>query len=57
MQKALKIIAGFYNPAAKPGLGQAAASLAREALEGVNLLYQADTNVSKRASATGRRTE
>jgi hypothetical protein len=42
MREALKVIAGFYNPARKPDPGQAAAKHARDALLSLNLFYQRD---------------
>jgi hypothetical protein len=39
MQRALKTIASYYNPAAAADGAQAAAKLARETLEDLGLLY------------------
>ncbi len=42
MRAALKTIAAYYNPAASQDGAQAAAQLARETLESIDLLYERD---------------
>lgn len=45
MREALKTIASFYNPAQPDDGGQAAARLARQTLEDLGLLFQAEVAV------------
>jgi hypothetical protein len=56
MRETLKEIAGFYNPARVQDSGQAAALKAREVLEDLGLLYQADAGMSTKRKKTTRRT-
>ncbi|HTR74572.1 MAG TPA: hypothetical protein VMH33_04855 [Solirubrobacterales bacterium] len=54
MRSALKQIAGFYNPAKVRDGGQAAALTARETLESLGLLYEADARRGTPGDSTAR---